>query len=67
MSQMSRLPAAATPNDRATRDLFIRGVPSETWDRIHVHAIHSRLRLKDYLIKVLEMAQPFPPSSPGPN
>lgn len=65
MSQLPSPRATATPDGRATRDLFIRGVPAEVWDRVHVHAIHSRLRLKDYLIKVLDTAQPFPPSHPG--
>ena len=59
MSQTPSSQETVTSPVRSTRDLFVRGVPEEVWDRIHINAIKSRLRLKNYLIRVLDSAQPF--------
>ena len=55
-----------SPVPKATRDLFVRGVPKDIWDRLHINAIRSGLRLKNYLIQVLDSAQPLPPHESDP-
>ena len=64
MNQVLKSPKPVPNQEKTTRDLFIRGVPSKIWEQVHVNAILSRQRLKDYLIQVLEMAKPFPPVQP---
>jgi hypothetical protein len=54
-------PSPTPPTIPATRDLFVRGIPRELWERLHINAIQSGLRLKNYVIRTLEHAQPFPP------
>ena len=59
MNQATNSPETAPPGGRTTRDILVRGVPQDTWDRLHINAIHSGLRLKHYLIRVLDLAEPF--------
>ena len=40
--------------------LYVRRVPEPVWILIHDNAMRSRMRLQDYLVKVLEQSRPFP-------
>ena len=42
------------------RPLYLRRVPEPVWILVHDNAIRSRMRLQDYLVKVLEGCQPIP-------
>ena len=44
---------------RATRPLYLKHVPTPIWERIHVNAIHSGMRLSEYLIAVFTNAEPI--------
>ena len=44
---------------RATRPLYLKRVPAEIWARVHVNAIHSNMRLTDYLVAVLASVEPI--------
>ena len=54
---------------RATRPLYLKKVPTQVWERVHINAIRSGLRLTDYLVAVLASAEPVAivqPSSARP-
>jgi hypothetical protein len=41
------------------RPLYIRRVPEEVWNRVHINAIRSRLRLSTYLVRLMEQSEPI--------
>ncbi len=45
--------------DRTTRPLYLKRVPVDVWERVHVNAIRSGMRLTDYLVAVLATAEPL--------
>ena len=42
------------------RPLYLRRVPEPVWILVHTNALRSRMRLQDYLVKILEECRPFP-------
>jgi hypothetical protein len=44
---------------RATRPIYLKRVPTPVWERVHVNAIKSGMRLTDYLVSVLANAEPL--------
>ena len=44
---------------RTTRPLYLKRVPADVWERVHVNAIRSGMRLTDYLVSVLAVAEPI--------
>lgn len=60
-------PVTAPPSQEFTRPLYVRRVPERVWLMIHDNAHRSRMRLQDYMVKLMEHAEPFPlPSPPSP-
>lgn len=51
--------APPTNSPRPTRPLYLKRVPTEVWERVHVNAIRSGMRLTDYLVAVLSIAEPI--------
>ena len=45
---------------RPTRPLYLKHVPTPIWERVHVNAIRSGMRLGDYLIAVFATTEPIP-------
>jgi hypothetical protein len=43
------------------RDVHVKRVPEAIWLRARQNALVSGLAFKDYLIRVLEQCEPFPP------
>jgi hypothetical protein len=43
-----------------TRSLYIRRVPEGVWIKVHENALHSRMRLKDYLLWLMSNSTPCP-------
>lgn len=66
------MPTALEPEQqtpRVTRPLYLKKVPAAVWERVHVNAIRSGMRLTDYLVSVLASAEPVAvvqPSSAQP-
>lgn len=59
----------APTQPRATRPLYLKKVPAAVWERVHVNAIRSGMRLTDYLVSVLAAAEPVtsvPPAGSPP-
>jgi hypothetical protein len=64
-SPTARTPAAPrTPStpDEINRPIYVRRVPESVWIRVHENALKSRLRLQDYLVKVMADSEPFTPT-----
>ncbi len=55
---MPATPTAEPAQPRATRPLYLKKVPTPVWERVHVNAIRSGMRLNDYLVSVLANAEP---------
>jgi hypothetical protein len=49
-----------TPVQECYRALYVRRVPEQVWILVHDNAIRSRMRLQDYIVKILEGCEPFP-------
>lgn len=47
------------------RPLYVRRLPVGVWDRVHINAIRSGLRLSAYLVKLLEECEPLDPATTG--
>ena len=45
------------------RPLYIKRVPESVWILVHDNAIRSRMRLQDYLIRILAQAESFAPET----
>jgi hypothetical protein len=54
----------STTPPRATRPLYLKRVPTPVWERVHVNAIRSGMRLTDYLVTILASAEPIGPTDP---
>ncbi|MBX3401722.1 MAG: hypothetical protein KF873_23585 [Gemmataceae bacterium] len=57
------------PQPRATRPIYPKKVPAAVWERVHLYAIRSGMRLTDYLVCVLAAAEPLggsPRADPTP-
>ena len=52
-------PVAPPPAYVFTRPLYVRKVPEAVWLRIHDNAHRSRMRIQDYVVRVLEDCKPF--------
>jgi len=53
-------PSTALPaTPRFTRPLYLKKVPTDVWERVHVNAIRSGMRLSDYLVSVLALTEPI--------
>ena len=48
------------PIEEHYRPLYLRRVPEKVWILVHDNAIRSRMRLQDYLVKILEACEPIP-------
>jgi hypothetical protein len=42
-----------------TRPLYVRRVPESVWELVHINAIKSRMPLQDYLVRIMEGAEPI--------
>lgn len=53
---------STTPRLQATdfRPLYIRRVPEAVWILVHDNAVRSRMRLQDYLVRILTSCEPLP-------
>jgi hypothetical protein len=60
IEQAAEQPSGVSPSG-IDRPLYVKKVPEAVWNRVHENAIKSRMRLSEYLIKVLEKCQPLPP------
>lgn len=49
-----------TPTEEHFRPLYLRRVPEHVWILVHDNAIRSRMRLQDYIVKILQECRPFP-------
>lgn len=50
-----------SPVEEYCRPLYVKCVPEKVWILVHDNAIRSRMRLQNYLIKIMAESQPFPP------
>ncbi|MCE9561216.1 MAG: hypothetical protein K8U57_04100 [Planctomycetes bacterium] len=48
--------------ERVYRALYLRRVPEDLWQRVHIRAIEHRLSLQDYLVALLTQALSLPPA-----
>jgi hypothetical protein len=63
------MPTAANvaPNPvRSSRPLYLKKVPTPIWERVHVNAIKSGMRLGDYLVSILAASEPINGADPPP-
>lgn len=51
-----------TIQPKPTRALYVKNVPAEIWEQIHVNAIRSGMRLQDYVVSIFANAGPVPRS-----
>ena len=49
-----------TPTEEHFRPLYLRRVPEHVCILVHDTAIRSRMRLQDYIVKILQECRPFP-------
>jgi hypothetical protein len=47
------------------RPLYIKRVPEATWIRVHENAMRSRMRLQEYVIRILQQSLPILPGQPA--
>lgn len=50
----------AVPPQEPSRPLYLRRVPESVWLRVHINALQSRMRLQDYLTRLMANSNPFP-------
>jgi hypothetical protein len=60
LTEMPQEPQPFPATEDHYRPLYLRRVPEPVWILIHDNAIRSRMRLQDYLVKILEQCRPFP-------
>lgn len=55
-------PTAVPPSAEINRPIYVRRVPESVWLRVHENALRSRLRLQDYLVRIMADSEPFAPA-----
>lgn len=56
-----------TPVSEITRPLYVRRMPLAVWNRIHINAIKSQMRLQQYLVRILATSKPVPACEDDPH
>jgi len=62
---MTPTPKLAATVRRATRPLYLKKVPTEVWEQVHINAIRSGMRLTEYLVSIMAAANAFTPAREG--
>ena len=50
---------------RTTRPLYLKQIPIDVWERVHINAIKSQMRLQEYIVELLANAHPLVPAAPA--
>jgi hypothetical protein len=65
MPEQTTAPAMPNAVTETMRPIYVRKVPQSVWDRVHHNAIASRMRLSEYLVRLMDESGPFTPMTCG--
>lgn len=66
MNADTEAPTAVEGTRNGTRDLHVKAIPESVWVRARCAATRSRMRFKEYIVKLLGACQPISDDAPAP-